>query len=39
MHEENCYIGFYGMDANDYLFEEALRKMEAEEEASNNMSN
>jgi len=38
MYRNDCFIGFYGMDSNDYLFEEALRKLEEEEE-SKNMSN
>jgi len=35
MDKENCYIEFYGVDANDYLFEEALRKFEEENESKN----
>ena len=39
MGENNCYIMFYGMDANDYLFEQALRKMEEENESMSNQTN
>lgn len=39
MKGNNCYIGFYGVDANDWLFEQALHKMEEENESMSNQNN